>query len=156
MRTSGRKNPVLAELILVILFFSLSSTVLVRIFVKAGTISGFSRAETLGLVLAQDWTEQWKGKPENPYTVFAEEKGWEKAVSTEPGQLFRAWADENMELKPVEDKTGVYEIKARFLREEKEAGILYRIRITIVQDRNGRTIADLETASYVSGEEGAM
>ncbi len=38
MKTTGRKNPALLELVLVILFFALSSMVLIQVFVKARTI----------------------------------------------------------------------------------------------------------------------
>ena len=54
MKTTGRKNPALLELVLVILFFALSSMVLIQVFVKARTISRTSQAKTLGLVVIQD------------------------------------------------------------------------------------------------------
>ena len=65
-----RRNPVLIELILVILFFSLSSVVLVELFVKAKTVSDTSQAQTRGVVVAQDLVEQWKGEPSWPEAVF--------------------------------------------------------------------------------------
>ena len=154
MKTSGRRNPVLAELILVILFFSLSSAVLIQVFVKARNISETSREETLGLVLAQDLMECWKQKPENPYDTFSVENGWKRTVSEESGQLFLAAADENMDMKPGE--TGAFGIEARIFRDEQEAGTLYRIRVTIVRNRDGQLVADLETASYVPGEGDAI
>ncbi len=154
MKLSGKRNPVLAELILVILFFSLSSAVLVQVFVKARIISETSRAETLGLVLAQDWIERWKSAPQNPYDIFSPENGWERVASKESGQLFQAFADDNMEMNPGETKA--YGIEARLLREEQEAGILYRIRVKVVRNRDGQIVTDLETASYVPGEEGTV
>ena len=53
-------------------------------------------------------------------------------------------------------ETKAYGIEARLLREEQEAGILYRIRVKVVRNRDGQIVADLETASYVPGEEGAV
>lgn len=151
MKTSGRKNPVLAELILVILFFSLSSAVLVQVFVKARNMSEISRAETLGLVLAQDWVEQWKYNPQKPREVFLEEYGWENLSTGGEEENFRASVDENMILGTGE---GVFEIQAQFSKEEREAGSFCRIRVTVVRNRDGRQIAELKTASYIPGEGG--
>ena len=60
MNRGENRNPALVELILVLLFFSLSALVLVQVFVKAHLTSEESRTQTLGILKAQDVMEQWK------------------------------------------------------------------------------------------------
>lgn len=59
MKIAEKRNPALVELVLVILFFALSSVVLVQVFVKAHQVSQESQAQTLGLILSEDLLEQW-------------------------------------------------------------------------------------------------
>ena len=66
MNRGENRNPALVELILVLLFFSLSALVLVQVFVKAHLTSEESRTQTLGLLKAQDVMDQWKEDPEHP------------------------------------------------------------------------------------------
>ena len=87
MKTTGRKNPALMELVLVILFFALSSMVLVQVFVKAKTISQTSQAKTLGLLAAEDILEQWRADPTQPESLFLPEHGWkEETAGAETGE----------------------------------------------------------------------
>ena len=75
MKKNSKKNPALVELILVILFFSLSSVILVQVFAKAKRISDLSHAETLGTIYAQSMIEAWKADPENAQDNLCYE-GW--------------------------------------------------------------------------------
>lgn len=77
-----KRNAALVELVLVILFFALSSMVLVQVFVKARIMSRTSQAETLGLVLAQDLIEQWKAEPACMELLFSAESGWREITGS--------------------------------------------------------------------------
>lgn len=151
MKTAGKKNPALVELILVILFFSLSSTVLVQLFVRAKDMSETSRAQTMGLVFAQDWIEQWKANPAHPETVFLADEGWKEEDSTEGGPCFSIEIDENMQTGLTE--AGIYEVWVRLNGEGRDAGKLCKIAVSIVRKRDQREILELETAAYLSGQE---
>ena len=83
MKMAEKRNPALVELILVILFFALASMVLVQVFVKAHLLSRESRAQTLGLIAAEDLLEQWKELPTQPEQLFSSENGWEEERSEE-------------------------------------------------------------------------
>ena len=54
MKMAEKRNPALVELVLVILFFALSSVVLVQVFVKAHLISEEAAYE----IRAELWTEE--------------------------------------------------------------------------------------------------
>lgn len=149
MKMAEKRNPALVELVLVILFFALSSVVLVQVFVKAHLISEESRAQTLGLTAAEDLLEQWKEFPAQPERLFSLENGWKEEETAGNVRIFRAGCDPDMEFVPLEE--AAYEIRAEFWTEEKEAGELYRIRIRMTGIRDGKKQVELETARYAAG-----
>ncbi len=149
MRSGNKKNPALVELVLVILFFALSSVVLVQVFVKARVMSETSRAETLGLVQMQDLIERWKGTPKAPEHVFSGENGW---VAEEAGEGVMVYVNGcGKDLVLGADEEGFYELRAELWREPSGAGELFHIRLGLVRRHDGETLTELETLRYQPG-----
>ena len=148
MKMAEKRNPALVELILVILFFALVSMVLVQVFVKAHLLSRESRAQTLGLIAAEDLLEQWKELPTQPEQLFSSENGWDEEAAGGNVRTFRSGCNEEMQPVPLEQ--AVYELRAELWTEEKEAGALLHIRVQVTGLRDGKTQVDLETARYAA------
>lgn len=149
MRSADKKNPALVELILVILFFALSSVILVQVFVKARMMSETSRAETLGLLLMQDVIEQWKEAPQEPEQIFSGEKGWVAEKTEEDTWTYRNGCGEDLILGAGEER--VYELRAEIWKEPSQAGELFHIRIGLVRCRDNENLAEVETTRYQPG-----
>ena len=148
MKMAEKRNPVLVELVLVILFFALSSVVLVQVFVKAHLLSEESQVQTLGLLAAEDLLEQWKEAPAQPEQLLSAENGWEEVETGGSVRTFRSGCDSEMEPVPLED--AVYELRAELWTEEEEAGELYHIRVLVTGLRDQKKQVELETARYVA------
>lgn len=151
MKTTGRKNPALVELVLVILFLAMSAVVLVQVFVKAHTLSADSRAQTTGLVLAQDIIEQWKTDPASAdVRLFG--AGWQDGAAQGDGQLFTTRRDADM--CPLTQEGPGYALTVLLDRERTGEGVLYRIRVTLIslQDPAASPLVDCETAQYAAKE----
>ncbi len=149
MKMAEKRNPALVELVLVILFFALSSVVLVQVFVKAHLLSQESRAQTLGLLAAEDLLEQWKEEPAQPELLFSPENGWEEVEAGGSVRTFRLGCGSEME--PVSLMDAVYELRAELWTEEEEAGELLHIRVLVTEIRDQKKQTELETARYVAG-----
>ncbi|MCI8862554.1 MAG: hypothetical protein HFI20_08730 [Lachnospiraceae bacterium] len=149
MKMAEKRNPALVELVLVILFFALSSAVLVQVFVKAHLISEESRGQTLGMVLAEDLLEQWKECPQQPEQLFSPENGWKEEESGGNVRTFRRGCGSKME--PVSLESAFYEVRAELWTDDTEAGMLCHIRVFVNGISDGKTYTELETARYVPG-----
>ena len=101
MKMAEKRNPALVELILVILFFALASMI---------ELSRESRAQTLGLIAAEDLLEQWKELPTQPEQLFSSENGWEEEAAGGNVRTFRSGCNEEMQPVPLEQ--AVYELRA--------------------------------------------
>ena len=175
MKTTGRKNPALMELVLVILFFALSSMALVQVFVKAKTISQTSQAKTLGLLVAEDILEQWRADPTQPEKLFLPEHSWKEemagaetgesktvgaetreaeTIKAEEMRIFYVECDEAMNLLSIEEayKEGRYRLQAVLSEEKQPAGRLYRIGVTLTELSSGAVLVECETAQYLPEE----
>lgn len=141
-----RRNPALIELILVILFFSLSSMVLVQLFAKAKVISDTSQAQTRSVVLAQDLVEQWKAEPSWPEAVFTRENHWTEEVYSEDVRVF--YAGSGTELDGTFEEGGIYRLEAVFWTSDEPAGKMYHLRVTVTRQRDGEVITELVAAKY--------
>lgn len=147
MKIAEKRNPALVELVLVILFFALSSVVLVQVFVKAHLLSQESQAQTLGLILSEDLLEQWKETPDMPEQLFSLENGWREEETGGSVRTFLSGCGESMEPVPLEN--AAYEVRAEFWNDTTEAGELYHIRVLITSMRDGKLQTELETARYM-------
>ena len=147
MKIAEKRNPALVELVLVILFFALSSVVLVQVFVKAHQVSQESQAQTLGLILSEDLLEQWKETPASPELLFSPENGWREEKTGGSVRTFLSGCTESMELSAPEE--AAYESRPELWNEATEAGVLYHIRVLITGVGDGKLKTELETARYV-------
>ena len=147
MKVAEKRNPALVELVLVILFFALSSVVLVQVFVKAHLLSQESQAQTLGLVLSEDLLEQWKETPTKPEQLFSLENGWREEDAGGSVRTFLSGCGEKME--PASLEAAVYEVRAELWSDSTEAGELYHIRVLITNMKDKKVQTELETARYV-------
>lgn len=150
MNRRENRNPALVELILVLLFFSLSAMVLVQIFVKAHLTSVESQIQTLGLLRTQDVIEQWKEDPKQARAIFAEEDGWEEIQEQGEFQTYRMIC--GRELEAVPEEQGAYEMRVNLWVDAKEAGKLYHIQAQVNNLRDERTEVVLTTARYIPEE----
>ncbi len=142
MKMTGKKNLALLELIVVILFFALSSVILAQVFVKAAKMSDLSRAETQGLVLAQDLLEQLKAAPEEAENILTAEGGWQKAKEPD-GLSYTAVAE-------LSAPEAAYEVQVTISEEPRAAGSMFYIKVRIERQWDHERITELSTARYVS------
>lgn len=147
MKMAEKRNPALVELVLVILFFALSSVVLIQVFVKAHLISQESQAQTLGLIFSEDLLEQWKEVPATPELLFSEDNGWKEEETGGSVQTFLCGCGESME--PAALEAAAYEVRAELWSDSMEAGELYHIRVLITHMGDKKAQTELETARYV-------
>lgn len=74
MKPLRNSHAVMVELMIIILFFSLSSVVVVRLFAAAHQLNRQSTASTRLLLTAQSWADQLRG--EDDFQAFLAENGW--------------------------------------------------------------------------------
>lgn len=147
MSRGNNRNPALVELILVLLFFSLSAVVLIQVFVKAHLLSEESEAQTLGLLWAQDVIEQWKEDPGHLEEILTAEDGWEEVSGI--GEILTLRKIYGKELEPVEAEQGVYEMRVDLWSEGTKAGRLYHIQVQVNSLQDEKTEVVLTTAKYI-------
>ena len=132
MQRRFRNGPVLMELIIVILFFALSASVILQVFAAGYGQSGRTRRLDGALVAAQDWAEQLSATDDMEQLLL--DGGWQVQ---EDGTL-RLNGPQGVTLTAV-------------LSEQKcETGMLYRARI-VALDGEEEAFA-LPVANYVPGE----
>lgn len=147
MKKNSKKNPALVELILVILFFSLSSVILVQVFAKAKRISDLSHAETLGTIYAQSMIEAWKADPENAQdNLFYE--GW--TVKKVNGVLILESAcDKEMNRILEDSKIPEYYVQVKLEQKKLEAGTFYEIYVDIIDNLDQKLNISFSNGQYV-------
>lgn len=129
----GHRNILLIELIIVILFFSLSASVTLQVFAIAHQRGHQSALTTEALVIAEDWSERLYGvdDPEQ----YLKDNGWE------------AGADGEYVIAP---KSSIL-LKMTVTPEISDAGTLYRMRIAALNGANDEELFVLSVNSYISG-----
>lgn len=145
MRSTGRRNPALIELVLVILFLAITSAVLAQAFAKARTMGADSRAQTAGMIAVQDVIERWKADPTDTAALFPAGDGW----LSEDGQVYTAFRNEDMQ--EPDDNSPDYLLRAELETQTSLAGELCRIHVTVtgVQTGDGQPLVDCETSLYL-------
>lgn len=145
MKTS-RRNPALVELVLVILFLAITASVLAQTFAKARTMSADSRAQTAGLITAQDIIERWKADPTDTAALFPADDGWR--IQSREGTVYEQLRSENM-LSPDENSPE-YLLSVTLSSEEKPQGALYNIRVSVSRyQADSQPLVDCETSLYL-------
>lgn len=130
MKSIGRRNPAIIELVLVVFFLALTASLLAQVFAKAHIMSEDSRAQTAGMIAAQDIIEHWKADPLAGDELFPAVDGW---LRDEESSVFTALRDKNM-LLPEGDGSD-YILRAELSGQDTDAGALCRLRITVVSAR---------------------
>lgn len=142
MKTS-RRNPALVELVLVILFMAITAAILAQTFAKARTMSADSRAQTTGLITAQDIIERWKADPADTAALFPADDGWQDAE----GVVFEQMRNEDMQ--PPDENSPEYLLRVELSSEDEPQGTLYGIHVIMRRyQADGQPLVDLETSLY--------
>lgn len=145
MKTS-RRNPALVELVLVILFLAITASVLAQTFAKARTMSADSRAQTAGLITAQDIIERWKADPTDTTALFPADDGWR--IQSREDTVYEQLRSEDM-LSPDENSPE-YLLSVTLSSEEKPQGALYNIRVSVSRyQADSQPLVDCETSLYL-------
>ena len=126
MKSGNRSNALLVELLIVVMFFMLSSTVLLQVFSTARGQSTLSGKLTQALNAAQSLADRLYAAPD------AESMLEEMGGSQEEG-LWRLPGDG-------------YDLTVSISREQQPFGELQRCRVQAVS--NGETLVDLPAARY--------
>lgn len=144
MKTS-RRNPALVELVLVILFLAITAAVLAQTFAKARTMSADSRAQTAGLICAQDIIERWKADPADTAVLFPAEDGWH--IQSRESEVYELLRGEDMQ--PPRENSPEYLLQVELSSEDKPQGTLYGIHVTVRRYlTDAQPFVDLETSLY--------
>lgn len=125
MRSENRSNALLVELLIVILFFMLSASVLVQVFGKARNMS--ARAETIAAALsdAQNVADQLYAAPDADDALSA------LGFTGEGGEWRRS---------------GSYDLTVSRQEETAEAGVMRRYEVRVISD--GDTLLTLPVARW--------
>ena len=132
MQRRFRNGPVLMELIIVILFFALSASVILQVFAAGYGQSGRTRRLDGALVTAQDWAERLSATDDMEQLLL--DGGWQ------------VQADGTLRLDVQQGVT----LTAALSEERGDAGTLYRARI-VAADGDEEAFT-LPVANYVPGE----
>lgn len=144
MKTS-RRNPALVELVLVILFLAITAAVLAQTFAKARTMSADSRAQTAGLIAAQDIIERWKSDPTDTAALFPADDGWQ--IQSRENEVYELLCSEDM-LSPRENSPE-YLLQVELSSEAKPRGTLYGVHVSVSRyQTDGQPLVDCETSLY--------
>lgn len=142
---ASRRNPALVELVLVILFMAITAAVLAQTFAKARTMSADSRAQTAGLITAQDIIERWKVDPTDTAALLPSEDGWQ--LQSRESMIFQQLRGEDM--LPPDENSPEYLLQVELSSEDKPQGTLYGIRVSVTRSRaEGQPLVDCETSLY--------
>lgn len=136
------RNLLLIELIIVIFFFALSAVITLQAFVYAYEDTRLSRQYTQALAIAQDWAEQ----------LYA---------AADPAALLQ-----QADWQPMPEGDGYateqdgFHLSAALEQEQQEAGMIRRVRVTILPlDRHGAQedpLVSIPVARYVPDGQEAL
>ncbi|MDO4355566.1 MAG: type II secretion system protein [Clostridia bacterium] len=132
MQRGFKSGPILMELIVVILFFALSASVILQIFAAAYGQSERTHRLDRALAAVQDWAEQLAEESQMKERLLSD--GWQEQPD---GSV--QWTTED----------GVL-LTAVFSQEQTDAGALYGARI-VASDRE-EEVFSVPVAHYVAGE----
>lgn len=127
MKPIRRTNIVLIELIIVILFFSLSSVITLQLFVEANRQSKESKITTDLLIKMENKANEFY---ENPLTIAEQflSEGWIKEDTVGNEYKFAIYYDKNLE--SVDKKSGSYYITAILKENSHRAGVFWEMELT--------------------------
>lgn len=136
-----RRNLVLPELILNVLFFALAAGILVQVFALAYADGLKNRVKTEAMLQVQNVVEQVKA---NPYS--AETALLAAGFTNGDGRIFCSYdAEWNAA------KNGRYEISLALRQTPVEAGVLFDVTVACTDREQEETMASLSTSVYERG-----
>lgn len=142
---NSRRNPALVELVLVILFLAITAAVLAQTFAKARTMSADSRAQTAGLICAQDIIERWKADPTDTAALFSAEDGWQ--IQSRESEVYELLRGEDMQ--PTRENSPEYLLSVELSSADRPQGALYGIHVTVSRNQaDAQPLVDCETSLY--------
>lgn len=136
MKNAGRPNSLLVELVIVLFFFSLSTAVILQLFIAAHDKSVRDMTDSAATLMAEDYAERF-AQSRMAAEKFLEENGFERE-----GDIYARAAEADgrslrLTAQPAQENTG--------------AGTLSTVDLTIF---DGDTVAiRLPLSCYVPGEE---
>ena len=131
MKSANRSNALLVELLIVVLFFMLSATVLLQVFSTARSQSALAGKLIQASNAAQDTADRLYGA-QDAESMLAE-MGW-----TQENDLWRLPGDD-------------FNLTVSFTREQQPSGELVRYQVQAVS--GGQTLVDLPGARYQEAAE---
>lgn len=144
------KNKVLLmEIVVVLLFFSVSAVTTLQLFARASMIAHRSSAEARALIRCEDLAERLKAS-EDPGALLDEDGNWQ-AVERRPDG-FSAQMPLSSRLEPAQEGEVTYFMTVTGLRVQEAGGTLWEMRVT-TQDAQGKKLIDLPVVRYDGKEE---
>lgn len=148
MKPIRRTNIVLIELIIVILFFSLSSVITLQLFVEANRQSKESKVTTDLLIKMENKANEFYEDPLKIREDFLSE-GWIKEETADKEHRFTIYYDKNLEL--VDRKSGSYYIIATLKEDSQKAGVFWEMELAAFK-REGVGKKDITLIAFPVGK----
>lgn len=151
MKLSSKSITLLAEMIIVVFFFGIISTVTLQLFVAAHKKSEQSSAVSVAVLKAQDAAECFKqsGKEGAPLTQFL--KDCRELSAMRGAKRYAVYYDE--EWQPVAEPA-VYTLELNYYESQGEGGILREGKVMVyknLEDGNKISVlSELELADYLA------
>lgn len=144
------KNKVLLmEIIVVLLFFSVSAVTTLQLFARASMIAHRSGAEARVLIRCEDLAERLKAC-EDPMELLDEDGSWQAVERTPDG--FSARMALNSRMEPAQEGEVSYYIAVSGVREREAGGALWEMRVAAL-DAQGEKKIELPVVRYDGKEE---
>lgn len=138
MKSAGKTNTLLMELIIVILFFSLSAVITLQLFVTAHEQSTLSHDKTMALLRAQNVAEELRADESSVLTGFSE---------LEEDRYMICY---NEDWEPS-GETGAYEMSVQVERKPSEYGTMMELDVRV--NKGGQELCSLQTSRYLPAKE---
>lgn len=136
MNTKRKPNAMLIELVIVILFFSLSAGIILQLFVAAHDRTTSSTVDTAALLIAEDFAERFAAS-DLPADVYLAEAGFV--------------LEEDLYTRQTESNGRTLTINATSETTATEAGLLDRLQVTVLD--GSREAVSLPVSRYLPRED---
>ena len=150
MKPIRRTNIVLIELIIVILFFSLSSVITLQLFVEANRQSKESKVTTDLLVKIENKANEFYEDPLKITEVFQSE-GWIKEETAGEEYRFTIYYDKNLEA--ADEQSASYYIIATLKENSQKSGVFWELELIAFKgegaDKKDAELIKLPVGKYI-------
>ena len=143
------KNKVLLmEIVVVLLFFSISAVTTLQLFARASSVARQSSLNARALIRCEDWAERLMAA-DDPSQALSETEGWENIERAPAG--FSAELPMTAQMELAKDGAVTYYIRAAGTCTEHEGGLLWEMRVR-AQDAQGEVRIELPVVRYDARE----